>query len=55
MMPWHKAVDGKADKADNGSPQKVRIHVITKSTLDYLNKGGLTYGVSIDGATPILG
>ena len=48
-----KAADGKADKADNGSPQKVRIHVITKSTLDYLNKGGFTYGVSIDGATPI--
>ncbi len=51
-----KAADGKedkADKADNGSTQKVRIHVITKSTLDYLNKGGLTYGVSIDGATPI--
>ena len=48
-----KAADGKEDKADNGSTQKVRIHVITKSTLDYLNKGGLTYGVSIDGATSI--
>ena len=48
-----KAADGKEDKADKGSPQKVRIHVITKSTLDYLNKGGFTYGVSIDGATPI--
>ena len=48
-----KAADGKEDKADNGSTQKVRIHVITKSTLDYLNKGGLTYGVSIDGATPV--
>lgn len=48
-----KAADDKADKADKGSPQKVRIHVITKSTLDYLNKGGFTYGVSIDGATPI--
>lgn len=45
-----KASDGKATK---GNVQKVRIHVITKSTLDYLNKGGLTYGVSIDGATPI--
>ena len=48
-----KAADGKEGKEDNGSTQKVRIHVITKSTLDYLNKGGLTYGVSIDGATPI--
>ena len=45
-----KASDGKATK---GNVQKVRIHVITKSTLDYLNKGGLTYGVSIDGATPV--
>ena len=45
------------DKAFNGKvsngKQKVRIHVITKSTLDYLNKGGLTYGVSLDGASPV--
>ena len=45
------------DKAFNGNvsngKQKVRIHVITKSTLDYLNKGGLTYGVSLDGASPV--
>jgi len=26
--------------------------VIVKSTLDYLNKGGLTYTVSLDGGTP---
>ena len=45
------------DKAFNGNvsngKQKVRIHVITKSTLDYLNKGGLTYGVSLDDASPV--
>ena len=45
------------DKAFNGNvsngKQKVRIHVITKSTLDYLNKGGLTYGISLDGASPV--
>ncbi len=45
------------DKAFNSNvsngKQKVRIHVITKSTLDYLNKGGLTYGVSLDGASPV--
>ena len=45
------------DKAFNGNvsngKQKVRIHVITKSTLDYLNKGGLTYGVSLDGTSPV--
>ena len=58
-MQVSKTSDSKTsdDKAFNGyvsnGKQKVRIHVITKSTLDYLNKGGLTYGVSIDGATPI--
>ena len=30
----------------------VKIHIIVKSTLDYLNKGGLTYTVSLDGGTP---
>lgn len=49
-MQISKTSDGKATKSN---VQKVRIHVITKSTLDYLNKGGLTYGVSIDGATPV--
>lgn len=67
LMPYTKSVKGasisykfkmKAGKSSDGKTaksnvQKVRIHVITKSTLDYLNKGGLTYGVSIDGATPI--
>ena len=66
LMPYTKSVKGasitykfkmKAGKSSDGNAsngkQKVRIHVITKSTLDYLNKGGLTYGVSIDGATPV--
>ena len=67
LMPYTKSVKGasisykfkmKAGKSSDGKAaksnvQKVRIHVITKSTLDYLNKRGLTYGVSIDGATPI--
>ena len=66
LMPYTKSVKGasitykfklKAEKASDGNAsngkQKVRIHVITKSTLDYLNKGGLTYGVSLDGASPI--
>ena len=34
-------------KADNVKTAKV--HVVTKSTLDYLDKGGLVYDVSIDG------
>ena len=29
--------------------REVRVHVVVKSTLDYLNKGGLTYTVSLDG------
>ena len=66
LMPYTKSVKGasitykfklKAEKASDGNAsngkQKVRIHVITKSTLDYLNKGGLTYGVSLDGASPV--
>ena len=66
LMPYTKSVKGasisykfkmNAGKAADGNAsngkQKVRIHVITKSTLDYLNKGGLTYSVSIDGATPV--
>lgn len=63
-MQVSKTSDGKTsddktsdDKAFNSNvsngKQKVRIHVITKSTLDYLNKGGLTYGVSLDGASPV--
>ena len=58
-MQVSKTPDGKTsdDKAFNGyvsnGKQKVRIHVITKSTLDYLNKGGLTYGVSLDDASPV--
>jgi hypothetical protein len=31
---------------------KVKVHVIVKSTLDYLNLGGLTYTVSLDGSAP---
>ena len=65
LMPYTKSVKGasisykfkmnalarNATSSDNGG-KKVRIHVIIKSTLDYLNKGGLSYGVSLDGAEP---
>ena len=66
LMPYTKSVKGasitykfkmQVSKTSDGKAfygkQKVRIHVITKSTLDYLNKGGLTYGVSLDGASPV--
>ena len=35
-----------------GDCQEATVHVIVKSTLDYLNKGGLEYEVSVDGGTP---
>ena len=43
-------VNGTATTGNGGAT--VKVHVIVKSTLDYLNKGGLTYSVSIDGGEP---
>ena len=68
LMPYTKGVKGasityqfkmnalarNAASSNNADSKKVRIHVIIKSTLDYQNKGGMTYGVSVDGAEPIL-
>ena len=31
----------------------IKIHVVTKSTLDFLDKGGLIYDVSLDGGEPV--
>lgn len=31
---------------------KVKVHVVVKSTLDFLNKGGLCYSVALDGGKP---
>ena len=66
LMPYTKSTKGasitykfklstvsQAKTSNIKDKKKVRIHIITKSTLDYLNKGGLTYGVSLDEATPI--
>ena len=56
LMPYNESVKGASLTYKfriTGGVSKVRIHVITKSTLDYLNKGGLTYGVSIDGQVPV--
>ena len=36
-----------------GSAEKAKVHIITKSTLDYLNKGGMTYSIKIDGGDPV--
>ena len=55
LMPYTKGVKGASLSYQfKMEPRKVRIHVIIKSTLDYQNKGGMTYSVSVDGAEPIL-
>ena len=68
LMPYTKGVKGASityqfkmnalarntASSDNAGSKKVRIHVIIKSTLDYQNKGGMTYGVSVDGAEPVI-
>ena len=54
LMPYTQSVKGASITYKfKMTSKKVRIHIITKSTLDYLNKGGLTYGVSLDDAAPI--
>jgi hypothetical protein len=54
LMPYTEPANGSLtykfalkDKIDS-----VKVHIIVKSTLDYLNKGGLTYTVSLDGSEP---
>lgn len=57
LQPYDKAVDGASITyrfTDGGfRGDSVRLHVVVKSTLDYLNKGGLTYLVSLDGGAPV--
>ena len=31
----------------------IKVHIITKSTLDFLDKGGLIYDVAVDGCQPV--
>ena len=67
LMPYTKGVKGasityqfkmnalaRQGASSATDSKKVRIHVIIKSTLDYQNKGGMTYGVSVDGAEPVI-
>ncbi len=35
-------------EAPKDAPKNVKVHIVTKSTLDFLNKGGMTYSVSLD-------
>lgn len=55
LLPNTEAVNGASLTYKFNYDQKSReivrakIHVVVKSTLDYLNKGGMTYSVAIDG------
>ena len=55
LMPYTTGTDGATltyrFKADGAKTAK--IHVITKSTLDFLDKGGLVYDVALDGNSPV--
>lgn len=31
----------------------IKVHIITKSTLDFLDKGGLVYDIALDGGQPV--
>ena len=55
LMPYTEPVAGAALNyrfTTDRQVESVKVHVIVKSTLDYLNKGGLTYTVSLDGSEP---
>ncbi|MBQ5528122.1 MAG: glycosyhydrolase, partial [Bacteroidales bacterium] len=55
LMPYDVPVEGASLEYRFSSPEKdsVDVHVIVKSTLDYLNKGGLVYKVSLDGGAAV--
>ena len=38
--------------SDDQLPDRVKVHVVVKSTLDFLNVGGYEYTVSLDGSEP---
>ena len=56
LMPYTTKTDGASltyrFSLPDGVGETVKVHVIVKSTLDYLNKGGLTYTVALDGGEP---
>ena len=62
LMPYTEPVNGASLSyrfavtsecvATQSQTTTVKVHVVVKSTLDYLNKGGLTYSVALDGCEP---
>ena len=59
LMPYDKPIDGASleyrfnTSSLTTQPSTLKIHVVVKSTLDYLNVGGLCYEVSLDGGEPV--
>ncbi len=55
LMPYTVGTDGGKliYRWQGETPATVKVHVVTKSTLDFLDKGGLVYEVSIDGGEPV--
>mgnify|MGYP002622947158 CR=1 FL=1 len=57
LMPYTKNPEGGSlsyrFKTNGKTIDKVKVYVVVKSTLDYLNKGGLTYKLSLDGSSPV--
>ena len=57
LMPYTKSPAGGSlsyrFKTDGQLKDNVKVHIVVKSTLDYLNKGGLTYQVTLDGSAPV--
>ena len=56
LMPYTEPVDGAqlVYKWKGQGLTKVDVHVVTKSTLDFLNKGGLTFTVQLDNGEPVV-
>ena len=56
LTPYTQPVDGASltyrFTLPAQAPAKVKVHVIVKSTLDFLNVGGHEYTVSLDGTEP---
>lgn len=56
LMPQTGSVEGASltyrFKTDKTTASVAKVHIVTRSTLDFLNKGGLTYSVSVDDSNP---
>jgi hypothetical protein len=61
LMPYTESTDNAKleyrfslmERKDAETQSTVICHIVTKSTLDFLDKGGLIYDVSIDGGQPV--